>query len=138
MRLENLHVRIETMPTIESIRRTTLLLAGLCAGVLLRISLASAVACMIGAGLMMANLYALSWTVRAIFALARQAGGMSMLGVIAPPVKMLLLAGIVYLLVQSGRVSLPGFVAGTLTQFAAIFIEVGRASIRGKLSAAPS
>jgi hypothetical protein len=81
-----------------------------------------------------ANLSALSWTVRTMLALARQAGGVNALGVIAAPFKMLLLAGVVYLIIESGRVNLPGFIVGTLTQFAAIFIEVGRTSIWDKLS----
>jgi hypothetical protein len=124
------------VPSIESIQRTTVVVAVLASAFLLiEGSSATAVACILGAALMVANLSALSWTVRAMFALARQAGGATALGLIAAPLKMLLLAGIVYLIIESGRLSLPGFIAGTLTQFAAIFIEVGRASIWHKLSA---
>jgi hypothetical protein len=130
-------VRIKAMPTVEAIQRTTVVLAVLAAGVLLiQHSPASAVSCILGAALMVVNLYALSWTVRTMFALARQAGGASILGLIAAPLKMLLLAGIAFLIIESGRVNVAGFVAGTLTQFAAIFIEVGRVSIGDKLSAA--
>jgi len=50
--------------------------------------------------------------------------------------KMLLLVGITFLIVESGRVNLMGFLAGTLTQFVAIFIEAGRALIW--TSSAPS
>jgi hypothetical protein len=70
-----------------------------------------------------------------MFALARQTGGATALGLIAAPLKMFLLAGIAFLIIESGRVNVFGFVAGTLTQFIAIFIEVGRVSIWEKLSA---
>ena len=126
--------RVKALPTIQAIQRTTVVLAMFVAAVLLiKVSPASAAGCILGAALMVANLTALSWTVRTMFALARQAGGVNALGVIAAPSKMLLLAGAVYLIVESGRVNLAGFIAGTLTQFAAIFIEVGRASISDKL-----
>jgi len=132
-------VRIKGVPTIEAIQRTTVVVAMLAAALLLLVaSPASAVACVLGAALMVANLYALSWTVRTMFALARQAGGATALGLIAAPLKMLLLAGIAYLIIESSRVNVAGFIAGTLTQFVAIFIEVGRASIWDKLSAPSS
>jgi len=124
-------VLMKALPTIEGIQRTTILVALVAAAVLLaEASPASALACILGAGLMVANLIALSWIVRAMFALARQAGGANGLGLIAAPLKMLSLAGIVYLMMESGRVNLPGFIVGTLTQFAAIFIEVGRVYFR--------
>jgi hypothetical protein len=123
-------VHIKAVPTVEAIQRTTVVVALLAAVVLLiEVSPASAVSCILGAALMVANLFALSWIVRTMFVLARQAGGVTALGLIAAPMKMLLLAGIVFLIVESGRINVAGFVAGTLTQFAAIFIEVGRASI---------
>jgi hypothetical protein len=129
-------VRIKAVPTVEAIQRTTVVVAVFAAAVLLiEASLGSALSCILGAALMVANLFALSWIVRTMFALARQTGGASALGLIAAPLKMLLLAGIAFLIVESGRVNVAGFVAGTLTQFAAIFIEVGRASIWDKLSA---
>jgi hypothetical protein len=119
------------VPTVKAIQRTTAVVAVLVALVLLvEASPASAVSCIVGAALMVANLFALSWVVRTMFGLARQAGGTTATGLIAAPLKMLLLAGIAFLIVDSGRLNVPGFVAGTLTQFAAIFIEVGRASIR--------
>jgi len=127
-----LGVRIKGVPTIEAIQRTTVVVTGLAAAVLLMVaSTASAVAYMLGAALMVANLYALRWTVRTIFALARQAGGATALGLMAAPLKMLLLAVIAYLIIESG-VNIPGFIAGSLTQFAAVFIEVGRVAICDK------
>ncbi|MBV8451119.1 MAG: hypothetical protein JOZ29_02440 [Deltaproteobacteria bacterium] len=123
-------MHIKVVPTVEAIQRTTVVVALLAAAVLLiEASPASAISYILGAGLMVANLFVLSWIVRTIFALARQAGGVTALGLIAAPLKMFLLAGIAFLIVESGRVNIAGFIAGTLTQFAAIFIEVGRASI---------
>lgn len=127
---------IKTVPTVEAIQRTTVVVALLAsAALLIRVSSASAIACILGGALMVANLYALSWIVRAMFALARQAGGPTALGLMAAPLKLLLLAGTAFMIIESGRVNLAGFVAGTLTQFAAIFIEIGRASIWDKRSA---
>jgi hypothetical protein len=123
-------VRVKAVPTVGAIQRTTIVVAILAAAFLLiEASPASAVSCILGAALMVANLFALSWIVQTMFGLARQAGGATAVGLIAAPMKMLLLVGITFLIVKSGRVNIVGFVAGTLTQFAAIFIEVGRALI---------
>ena len=131
-------MHLKTLPTIASIQRTTAVVA-LCAGALLliQVSAASAASYVLGATLMVANLSALSWTVRLMFSLARQASGVSALGLIAAPLKMVLLAGVIYLIIASGRIQLPGFIAGTLTQFAGLFIEVGCASLRTRLFARP-
>ncbi|HKV53576.1 MAG TPA: ATP synthase subunit I [Candidatus Binataceae bacterium] len=121
-----------TVPTISGIQRTTALMALAIAALLwLRGSPAVALGCLLGAALMIANLYALELIAHAVFAIARQAGGAHQLGVIAAPLKMFVLVAAVYLIIESGRVNLPGFIAGTLTQFGAIFIETWRASSRG-------
>ncbi len=121
------------VPTIEAIQRTTTVVAIAAAAVILvAASPASALGCLLGAALMITNLYVLSLVVRTVFAIARQTGGASPLGLVAAPLKMLLLVGVAYLVIESGRVNVPGFIAGTLTQFAGIFIEVGRASMRGE------
>jgi small-conductance mechanosensitive channel len=119
-------VRVKAVPTVGAIQRTTIVVAVLAAAFLLiEASPVSAVSCILGAALMVANLFALSWIVQTMFALARQAGGATAAGLIVAPMKMLLLVGIVFLIVESGRVNIMSFVAGTLTQFVAIFIEVG-------------
>jgi small-conductance mechanosensitive channel len=131
-------MRVKALPSIDAIQRTTILVALFVAAVLMaKASPASAAGCILGAVLMVANLTALSWTVSAMFRTARQAGGASGLGLIAAPLKMLLLAAVVCLIIKSGRVNLPGFIVGTLTQFAAIFIEVGRACFRKSLPLQP-
>jgi len=130
-------VRIKAVPTVGAIQRTTMVVAlSTAAFLLIAASPASAVSCILGAALMVANLFALSWIAQTMFVLARQAGGATTVGLIVAPMKMLLLVGIVFLIVESGRVNIVGFVAGTLTQFAAIFIEVGRVLI-GTSSAPP-
>lgn len=131
-------MRIKALPTVGAIQRTTIVVALLASAVLLvEASPASAGGCIFGAALMVANLTVLSWTVRAMFTLAQQAGGANRLGLLGAPFKMLLLMAIVYLIIESGRVNLPGFIVGTLTQFAAIFIEVGRAYLRRSLPLQP-
>ncbi|MBV8360648.1 MAG: hypothetical protein JO189_22345 [Deltaproteobacteria bacterium] len=130
-------MRIKAVPTVGAIQRTTMVVAlSTAAFLLIAASPASAVSCILGAALMVANLFALSWIAQTMFVLARQAGGATTVGLIVAPMKMLLLVGIVFLIVESGRVNIVGFVAGTLTQFAAIFIEVGRVLI-GTSSAPP-
>lgn len=129
-------MRIKALPTIAAIQFTTIIIGVLFASALfLAASPASAAACAVGAVLMVANLSVLTWTVRTMFALAQKSGGVNPLGIVAAPLKMLLLAGFAYLIIESGKVNLPGFIAGTLTQFVAIFIEVGRSSLGGRLLA---
>ena len=124
------------VPSIEGIQLTTAALAMAAAGVILMAaSGASALACLLGAALMMINLYFLSFIGRTMLTIARRAGGATPLGLVAAPFKMVLLGGAVYLIIESRRVNVPGFIAGTLIQIVSIFIEVGRTLIRDKPSA---
>ena len=121
---------MKVLPTVGEIQRATIIVALLSATVLLvGVSAGSAASCMLGALLMVANLSALGWSVQTTFGLARQAGGATALGLIVAPLKMLLLVTIVFLIIESRRVNVAGFIAGTLTQFVAILIQVGRLSI---------
>lgn len=118
------------VPTIGGIQRMTFAVAAATTLALLTlVSGAAAVGCVIGAALMIVNLYVLSFLGRMVLAMAQASGGPTGLGVVAAPLKMFLLIGVVYLVVSSGRVNVPGFIVGILTQFAAIFIETGRVSI---------
>jgi hypothetical protein len=122
-------VRIKAVPTIAAIQRSTAVVAVPIGAVMwVAGSSANALAFLLGTALMMVNLYALSVTVKGLFAIARHAGGTKQLGLVALPFKMLLLGAIAYELIESCQVNLPWFVIGTLTQFAGIFIEVTRAS----------
>ncbi len=106
----------------------TIILAAITAALLFaKASPRAAVGCLLGAALMMINLSLLSLTVRGVLASAKRAGGVNTLGLLAAPLKMLFLIAVVYAVISSERVSLFGFTVGTLTQIAAIFIEVGRA-----------
>jgi hypothetical protein len=110
----------------------TAIMTGAVAAILaFAISPASAVSCALGGALMIANLYLLAIIGRAMLAIARAAGGVTRLGMLAAPLKMLFLVGVVYAIIDSGRVDAPSFLIGVLTQFAAIFIETWRASARG-------
>jgi hypothetical protein len=125
---------IDRLPTISGIQKATTLVTLFAVSILLaKASPGAAAACALGSALMMVNLSLLSWTVRVVFAVAKKAGGVNTLGLLVAPLKMLCLVGIVYLVISSGRVNLRGFIIGTLTQIAAIFIEVGR-SCCGRLS----
>jgi hypothetical protein len=122
-------VRIWNVPTIQAIQRTTAVFTILTAAIILVAgSPAAALGSLFGGALMIANLYVLVIVGRSMIAVAQQRGGASALAVIIPPMKMLALAAIVYLVIQSGRVNVQGFIAGSLTQFVAIFIETWRAA----------
>jgi hypothetical protein len=122
------------VPTLAGIQRTNAIVIAVVASVLaIGVSVASAISCVLGGALMIANLYLLAIIGRMMLAVARASGGPAGLGVVAAPLKMLLLIGAVYVIVNSGQIDVPGFVAGVLTQFAAIFIETWRASARGAI-----
>jgi len=119
------------IPTITAIQRTTLILTVLTAATLLEfVSAAAALASIIGAAVMIVNFYLLALVGRFLLASARNNGGPSAAGMLLPPLKLFFVIAIVYMVVDSGRINIPGFLAGILTQFAAIFIEAWRASAR--------
>ena len=122
------------VPTLAGIQRTSAIAAAAAAGILaVAVSPASALACVLGGALMIANLYFLGFIGRMMLAAARESGGPTSLGVIAAPLKMLFLVTVVYAIISSGRIDPLGFMAGALTQFAAIFIETWRVSARRAL-----
>jgi hypothetical protein len=123
------------VPTLAGIQRTTAIVIAIAAATLaIAVSATVAISCVLGGALMIANLYLLALIGRAMLAAARASGGPTGVGLVAAPLKMLLLIGAVYAIVASGRIDVPGFMAGVLTQFAAIFIETWRASARGALA----
>ncbi|MGA2409822.1 MAG: hypothetical protein ABSG46_05460 [Candidatus Binataceae bacterium] len=120
-----------TLPTVAGIQRATIIVAAIVALALaLTVSFAAALSTVLGAAVMMVNLYLLAILGRWILALGDQGGAGGALGMVLAPFKMVLIIGAVYLLISSGRVNLPGFGAGLLTQFAAVFIETWRVSAR--------
>lgn len=119
------------IPTVTAIQRTTLVLMAVTAAALCGfVSAAAALGSVIGAAVMVVNFYLLALVGRLLLAAARNNGGPSAVGMLLPPLKLFLIIAVVYVIAGSGRVNIPGFLAGVLTQFAAIFIEAWRASAR--------
>lgn len=122
------------IPTIASIQRTNAILAAVTAAVLAYfLSPASALACLLGGAVVIGNLFILSMLGRFALAAAGGGGTATRFALAAIPLKLLLLTGLVYLVFSSWRIDGLGFGLGVLTQFTAIIIETGRASL-GKAS----
>ena len=123
-----------TVPAISSIQRTNVVLVALAAAILaLFASPASAIGCLLGGAVVIANLWILAALGRLLLA-AAGAGiskGAARLGAFAIPMKLFIVVGLVYLVFTRARVDGFGFAVGVLTQMAAIIIETGRASVRG-------
>lgn len=117
-----------SLPTVGGIQRTTLILAAMLSLVLaITLSWAASVSALLGAAIMIANLYLLAMLGRLLLTIG-QHGGSGGLGAALAPLKMLLIIAAVYVIISSGRVNLPGFCAGLLTQLVAVFIETCRVS----------
>lgn len=122
-----------SIPTIGSIQRTNAVLVVLSAAILGWLaSRSAAVGCILGGAAVIANL----WILSALGGLILSAAGAGIsgvaakLGVLALPLKLLIVAGLVYLVLSHARVDAMGFGVGVLTQMAAIIIQTTRASFR--------
>ena len=128
------------MPTIAAIQRTNVILVAIFASLLgYFVSPQSAVGCILGGAVVIANLFALAMIGRVALAVA--SGGASAaakLGTIAIPLKLFLVIGLIYLVFTRAHIDGLGFGFGVLTQMTAIIIETGRASLRGRPSGAVS
>lgn len=122
-----------SVPTISSIQRTNVVLVAALAAILaLFASPRSAVGCLLGGAVVIANLWILAALGRLLLA-ASGAGiskGAARLGALAIPMKLFIVVGLIYLVFTRARVDGMGFAVGVLTQMAAIIIETGRASVR--------
>ena len=122
-----------SVPAISSIQRTNVVLVALSATILAVFSTAqSAIGCLLGGAIVIANLWILAALGRMILA-ASGAGiskGAARLGALAIPMKLFIVVGLVYLVFAHAGVDGMGFAIGVLTQMAAIIIETGRASVR--------
>ncbi len=119
------------IPTVFAIQRTTLLLAASVAMVLWAcVSATAALASVVGGAVVIGNFYLLALAGKFLLSTARNHGGPSAAGILLPPLKLGFIVLVVYVIVASGRINIPGFMAGLLTQFVAIFIEAWRASAR--------
>jgi hypothetical protein len=124
------------IPTIPSIQRTNVILVATTSAILgYFASPNAAIGCLIGGAVVIANLWVLSAIGRLVLASASSgiSGTAAKLGAAAIPLKMLIVVALVYLVFARTHIDGMGFGAGVLTQFAAIIIETGRASIRGQV-----
>jgi len=125
-----------SVPTISSIQRTNVVLVAIVAAILaLFASPASAIGCLLGGAVVIANLWILAAIGRVLLG-AAGAGiskGAARIGALAIPMKLFIVVGLVYLVFTRAHVDGTGFAAGVLTQMAAIIIETGRASVRSSV-----
>jgi len=128
------------LPTILAIQRTNAVLIALSSALLGAFySPQAAVGCVLGGAIVMANLFALAIIGR--LALAVASGGASSaakLATLAIPLKLFAVIALIYLVFTRVHIDGLGFGFGVLTQMTAIIIETARASLRGRLSGAPS
>jgi len=127
-------VRNDQIPTIPAIQRMNVILVAVTAIILLYFdSSAAALGCLLGGAIVIANLWLLSLLGAAILSAAGAgiSGTAAKFGVMAIPLKMLIVLGLVYLLFKRTHVDGLGFALGVLTQMTAAIIETGRASLRG-------
>jgi hypothetical protein len=122
-----------SVPAISSIQRTNVVIVALAAAILaLFASPASAIGCLLGGTVVIADLWILAAIGRVLLG-AAGAGiskGAARLGALAIPMKLFIVVGLVYLVFTRAHVDGLGFAVGVLTQMAAIIIETGRASVR--------
>jgi len=125
-----------SVPAISSIQRTNVVLVAIIAAILaLFASPASAIGCLLGGAVVIANLWILAALGRLLVG-AAGAGiskGAARLGALAIPMKLFIVVGLVYLVFSRAHVDGMGFGIGVLTQMAAIIIETGRASVRNSV-----
>ena len=114
------------LPSLGAITRTNAIIGTLASAALfyLRTPLA-ALSCALAVAVVIGNLYLLAGLVRAILDGAAT-GGAGGWGAIALPLKLLLIAGLVYLLLRGAHLDALGFAAGVLTQMAAVGLETAR------------
>ena len=125
-----------SVPAISSIQRTNVVLVAVSAAILaLFASTASAIGCLLGGAVVIANLWILAALGRLLIG-AAGAGiskGAARIGALAIPMKLFIVVGLVYLVFSRAHVDGMGFGIGVLTQMAAIIIETGRASVRSSV-----
>ena len=127
-------MRNDQIPTIPAIQRMNAILVAVTASLLFFIdSTAAAVGCLLGGAIVIVNLWLLSLIGAAILAAAGAgiSGTAAKFGVMAIPLKMLIVVGLVFLVFRRTNIDGVGFALGVLTQMTAAIIETGRASLRG-------
>jgi hypothetical protein len=129
---------MRTLPALGSIQRTNMIVACVAALLLLVFrSNASAISCLLGASVVIANLFVLAVLARVLLASAAGGAG-SALGAIALPLKLIIIAGLVYAVLFRSGIDGVGFAAGVFTQLVAVLIETARANLTQHPSPAQS
>jgi hypothetical protein len=124
-------VPIAPMPTLRSIQLTNFALVLASAALMAYfVSRAAAIGCLVGGGVVIANMLLLAVLGRFALSAARQGGGVSRLGLIALPLKVVLVVGLIYVVFARIHIDGLGFATGVLTQMTAIIIETGRTNFR--------
>ncbi len=114
------------MPSLADIQRTNLAVLAISGLLLLAfVSPAASIGCVIGAGVVIANLFILGLLGRVLSAMAAGGSGARLVAV-AIPLKLILIAGLVYLVFAVVRVDPIGFAIGVSTQLIAILFETVR------------
>lgn len=114
------------LPTLGEIQRTNLILLAIFSLLLqLTVSTVASIGCLVGGGVVIANLFILSLIGRLLSAGAA-AGGGSKLGAVAVPLKLLLIAALVYAVFAHFKLDAIGFGVGVSSQVIAILIETAR------------
>ena len=127
-------MRNDQIPTIPAIQRMNAILVAVTATVLFCFdSTPAALGCLLGGAIVIVNLWVLSLLGAALLAAAGAgiSGTAAKFGVMAIPLKMLIVVGLVFLIFRRTNVDGVGFALGVLTQMTAAIIETGRASLRG-------
>ncbi len=119
------------VPRIGGIQRTTAVLVAVASIALLAAGhRAAALGCAVGGAVMIVNLFLLEWVGRWIVAVATDVGGASRVGIVAAPMKLLFIIGVVALLIGRTNIDVPGFALGLAIQSGAILLETWRVSGR--------
>jgi len=120
----------QAIPTLGDIQRLNAILLAVVGLVLLFVaSPAASISCFVGGAFVIANLFVLGWLGRLVIAAAAH-GVQSRLSVIAIPLKLLLLVGLIYLAFAKTGIDGVGFGVGVSTQLVAVLVETARASVR--------
>ena len=123
------------VPEVGSIQRSNVILLSVFSiALMMTRSADAAIACILGGGVVIANLWIMSAMGRFLLAAAGAgvAGTVAKLGAAAIPLKLLIVVGLCYLVFSRTRIDGLGFGAGVLTQMLAIIIETFRASMRAR------
>lgn len=118
------------LPSLSGIQTTSLVLIA-ASSLLLWIfdSTQASLGCVLGGAVMVANLFILALLVR-LLASAAAGGRGARLAAVALPLKLILIAGLVYLVFARAGVDAVGFAIGISTQLVAIFVETARTGAR--------